>query len=70
MFVSALGFNSCWGLVMIEEAKYHEMRAAQERAIAARTLDAAAKQLHTALSDRHADRAWSIRENSNSESAK
>ena len=49
----------------MSEAAYHERRAAQERASADAADHNNARAIHLWLADRHAYRAWSIRERDN-----
>ena len=46
---------------MTEDAGYHEMRAAAERALASSLPEGEARERHLELADRHADKAWLIR---------
>ena len=44
------------------DAEYHDRREAEERERADAANDIGARAIHNALADRHADRAWSLRE--------
>lgn len=46
---------------MTQDAAYHEMREASERAIASSLPEGEARERHLELADRHADKAWLVR---------